>query len=194
VFDIANHYTKTESDNRYLRPDTVNPSFTDTGALGVPTGTTAERPSSPITGQIRFNTDENSLEQYDSTEWGSIGGTGATEAPELSTTSISINENDSGSISINNYNDILIYDTTTSNSLVTSSVSNGNLNIFVGDITNDQNNVVTIQVNSTTPGQTPSEYVDVNVTAVYVDVTSDNAIQVTDFTDESFFNDGYDLV
>ena len=43
-------------------------------AILVPIGPTAERPSSPEAGEIRFNTDENEFEGYDGTEWDSIGG------------------------------------------------------------------------------------------------------------------------
>jgi len=41
-------------------------------AILVPIGTTAERPSSPEAGEIRFNTDENEFEGYDGTQWDSI--------------------------------------------------------------------------------------------------------------------------
>lgn len=42
-------------------------------------GTTAERPISPEIGMIWFNTDLQSFEGYDGTEWGAIGGGGADE-------------------------------------------------------------------------------------------------------------------
>jgi len=54
--------------------DAVNPTFTDTGALGVPTGTQAERPGTPASGQIRFNADASEFEGYNGTQWDSIGG------------------------------------------------------------------------------------------------------------------------
>jgi len=54
--------------------DAVNPTFTDTGALGVPTGTQAQRPGTPASGQIRFNADVNEFEGYNGTQWDSIGG------------------------------------------------------------------------------------------------------------------------
>jgi hypothetical protein len=54
--------------------DAVNPTFTDTGALGVPAGTQAERPGTPASGQIRFNADVNEFEGYNGTQWDSIGG------------------------------------------------------------------------------------------------------------------------
>jgi hypothetical protein len=44
-----------------------------TGALKVPTGTVAERPT-PAQGQIRFNSDDTTFEGYDGTAWGEIGG------------------------------------------------------------------------------------------------------------------------
>jgi len=42
---------------------------TSTGALGLPTGTTAQRPVSPNTGYTRYNITSGSLEFYDGTTW-----------------------------------------------------------------------------------------------------------------------------
>ena len=42
---------------------------TSTGALGLPTGTTAQRPVSPNTGYTRYNTTSGSLEFYDGATW-----------------------------------------------------------------------------------------------------------------------------
>jgi hypothetical protein len=44
-----------------------------TGALKVPTGTVAQRPT-PAQGQIRFNSDDTTFEGYDGTAWGALGG------------------------------------------------------------------------------------------------------------------------
>jgi hypothetical protein len=46
----------------------VNLSF-NTGSLGLPSGTTAERPSNPQGGYLRWNTDNSAIEAYDGTEW-----------------------------------------------------------------------------------------------------------------------------
>ena len=50
--------------------------FTSTGAVKVPVGTEAQRPT-PAAGQLRFNNDTTQFEGYNGTAWGSIGG-GAT--------------------------------------------------------------------------------------------------------------------
>ena len=42
---------------------------TSTGAFDMPSGTTAQRPGSPNSGQTRFNSTSGSLEFYDGTEW-----------------------------------------------------------------------------------------------------------------------------
>lgn len=47
--------------------------FTGTGAVKVPTGTTAERPTG-ATGDFRFNSTLGSFEGYNGTEWGAVGG------------------------------------------------------------------------------------------------------------------------
>ena len=44
--------------------------------IGIPSGTTAERPSSPRAGHIRHNADNNEYEGYDGTAWGLIGAGG----------------------------------------------------------------------------------------------------------------------
>ena len=46
----------------------------DTGALGLPKGTEAQRPSNPVEGTLRHNSeiDETKLEAYDGTEWRKI--------------------------------------------------------------------------------------------------------------------------
>jgi hypothetical protein len=46
-----------------------------TGAVKVPVGTDAQRPT-PATGQLRFNSTSGSFEGYDGSAWGSIGGGG----------------------------------------------------------------------------------------------------------------------
>ena len=44
--------------------------FTSTGAVKIPVGTTAQRPSSPIAGQTRLNTTLGVLETYNGSTWG----------------------------------------------------------------------------------------------------------------------------
>ena len=51
-------------------------SFTSTGAVKIPVGTTAQRPTA-ADGKIRFNSDTDKYEGYDGTAWGQLGG-GAT--------------------------------------------------------------------------------------------------------------------
>jgi Putative Ig domain/IPT/TIG domain len=47
-------------------------SSTGTGGMYVPTGTTAQRPGSPVVGHVRYNTTLDSLEQYTTVGWASI--------------------------------------------------------------------------------------------------------------------------
>lgn len=55
--------------------DLKNTTIDDSGFLQLPVGTTAERPASPETGQIRYNVDTKVVEQYDNNvgDWVSIG-------------------------------------------------------------------------------------------------------------------------
>lgn len=55
---------------------TADSSFNSTGALKIPVGTTAQRPTA-ADGKIRFNDDTNKFEGYNGTAWGQLGG-GAT--------------------------------------------------------------------------------------------------------------------
>jgi hypothetical protein len=55
----------------------VNPTFGGTGFMLIPKGTTAERPVSPVNGEIRYNTTTSQFEGYQGGAWGQLGG-GAT--------------------------------------------------------------------------------------------------------------------
>jgi hypothetical protein len=55
----------------------VNPVFGGTGFMLIPKGTTAQRPVSPVNGEIRYNTDTSQFEGYQGGAWGQLGG-GAT--------------------------------------------------------------------------------------------------------------------
>ena len=48
-------------------------SFTSTGSVKIPVGTTAQRPS-PVAGMLRFNDDSDEFEGYNGTAWASVGG------------------------------------------------------------------------------------------------------------------------
>ena len=56
-----------------IQGDTV---IYDDKVFQVGSGNSAERPSTPQLGMVRFNTDLKSLEIYDGTEWGPISGGG----------------------------------------------------------------------------------------------------------------------
>ena len=45
-----------------------------TGASQLPVGTTAQRPASPTTGQLRYNTTTAKLEYYNGTDWKATDG------------------------------------------------------------------------------------------------------------------------
>ena len=47
----------------------LNLTVNDTGFLGLPSGTTDQRPGSPLTGYIRFNTTFGVTEYYNGTYW-----------------------------------------------------------------------------------------------------------------------------
>jgi len=63
-----------------------------TGAALIPVGTEAQRPT-PVTGQLRFNSDASSFEGYDGTAWGAIGGGGGATSDAIYENSATIAEN-----------------------------------------------------------------------------------------------------
>ena len=51
-------------------------SISGTGYIDIPAGTNAQRPGSPNTGMLRFNSSIGRYEGYDGSNWGSLGGAG----------------------------------------------------------------------------------------------------------------------
>ena len=78
--------TGTASSSTFLRGDnawttvSVTPTAvsdqanSSTGYFDLPAGTTGQRPGSPTSGNMRYNTSTNGFEGYNGTAWGSIGG------------------------------------------------------------------------------------------------------------------------
>jgi hypothetical protein len=64
---------------------TADSTFSSTGSLTISKGTTAERPGSPASGMLRFNTTTTEFEGYNGTAWASVGG--AALVNDTSTTS-----------------------------------------------------------------------------------------------------------
>ena len=52
--------------------------FSATGSVVLPNGTTAQEPATPLSGMIRFNTTTGSFEGYNGIYWGSLGGSNST--------------------------------------------------------------------------------------------------------------------
>lgn len=57
-----------------LKTYTDNAVWSGTGYVALPSGTTAERPSTPLNGMLRYNNETNSFEGYANDSWGSVGG------------------------------------------------------------------------------------------------------------------------
>ena len=69
----------------------------DTGALRLPTGTTGERPNSPVTGYIRWNTSLGAVELYNGSTWIQYyGENGTSNAPYTSLANLSADDPGSG--------------------------------------------------------------------------------------------------
>jgi len=59
---------------RVLDSDTDVITVDINGGLVLPVGTVAERPATPASGMIRYNSEDTTFEGYDGTAWGSLGG------------------------------------------------------------------------------------------------------------------------
>lgn len=65
----ANLVLQTNSANALVFNDSQLANFASTGSVKVPAGTTAQRPSSPVNGMIRYNTSTNTVEGYANNTW-----------------------------------------------------------------------------------------------------------------------------
>jgi len=65
--------------------------FASTGALTISKGTTAQRPASPTSAMLRFNTSTTTFEGYNGSAWGGIGGAAADNCINTNFTTISNN-------------------------------------------------------------------------------------------------------
>jgi hypothetical protein len=75
---LANGTVSTDAINLgQLTTAFTDPTFSGTGFMLIPKGTTAERPVSPVDGEMRYNTTTNQFEGYQGGAWGQLGG-GAT--------------------------------------------------------------------------------------------------------------------
>lgn len=64
--------------------NTADSQFNGTGALKIPVGTVAQRPT-PSAGMLRFNDDSDEFEGYNGTSWASVGGSAITNDTTTST-------------------------------------------------------------------------------------------------------------
>ena len=64
--------------------NTADSQFNGTGALKIPVGTVAQRPT-PSAGMLRFNDDSDEFEGYNGTAWASVGGSAITNDTTTST-------------------------------------------------------------------------------------------------------------
>ena len=70
LLDANGDVLQVNLDNVIVNPAAVSDKEnTSTGGFSLPAGTTAQRPSSPDTGETRYNSDSGSIEFYDDTNW-----------------------------------------------------------------------------------------------------------------------------
>jgi hypothetical protein len=79
----------TEEELQTIFAKLASPTFTgqvtidSTGAITLPRGAEAERPTTPVNGMIRYNNESGQLESYASGAWGAIGGGGGASIATL---------------------------------------------------------------------------------------------------------------
>ena len=121
-----------------------------TSHIKIPAGTTAQRSSSPVAGEIRFNTTLNTYEGYDGNVWGGLGGGTEVDTSVNGTTAVGVGSfavatHRSASIRVQidqgaNYQVgryLMIHDGTTVTVVEEAAVATGDmLGSFTGDINN----------------------------------------------------------
>ena len=65
----ANLVLQTGGANAIKIDQAQNANCVSTGSVKIPSGTTAQRPSSPVNGMIRYNTSNNVMEGYANNTW-----------------------------------------------------------------------------------------------------------------------------
>jgi len=116
----------------------------------------------------------------------------STTAPTLASTTVSLNERTTSSISITNYEAGLTYTTSSSSTLLgTAEVVNGNLVITAGDITNGLDSQITIGVQAKTDGIPVSNVTNVTVNVIYIPTSADTTIQVVNIFSDLQTNTGF---
>lgn len=93
----ANSTTFLRGDNSWTTVSVTPTAVSDqanssTGYFDLPAGTTAQRPVSPSSGNMRYNTSTNGFEGYNGTAWGSIGG-GASAGGAIYENTVTISSN-----------------------------------------------------------------------------------------------------
>jgi hypothetical protein len=79
---IGNNLTYSTTNTTFL--------FNSTGSAQLPVGTTAQRPATPATAMLRYNTSLSQFEGYNGTIWGGIGGAQAGGAIQVNNTTASV--------------------------------------------------------------------------------------------------------
>jgi hypothetical protein len=90
-----NNYTISTTDDITFTPGTGDSVIINsTGAIKIPVGGTMQRPSTSLTGMIRFNTDYNQYEGYDGSYWMPLAGVSSQDWNTLITAETSPGAND----------------------------------------------------------------------------------------------------
>jgi len=133
-----------------------------TSHIKIPAGTTAQRSSSPVAGEIRFNTTLNTYEGYDGNVWGGLGGGTEVDTSVNGTTAVGV-----GSIAVASHRSasilaqidqganyqvgryLMIHDGTTVTVVEEAAVATGDmLGSFTGSINNSNAELFVTMANS----------------------------------------------
>ena len=129
-----------------------NDANTSTGAFDLPAGTTAQRPSSPTEGNIRYNTDLDTTEIYAEGQWGKV----SPLTPVLSSITGEIFTTIARNITLNGSNFL------TANLIVSFTPSGGSASTVTVSPTNDQE--ATVAVPSAIYGESTGTVIAITVT------------------------------
>lgn len=159
-----------------------NTTINDTGYIQLPTGSNAQRPNSPESGSMRFNTDSSEFELYDGTQWKNVPLTEYTKTYTVTDSTTSTNEGTSLTFATTTEN---VSDGTTlyytlsgvdSNDVSTGTSGNFTINNNSGSVTVSLSNDTTTEGSETLTFQVRTDSISGEIVATDTTTINDTSI------------------
>jgi len=121
------------------------------------------------------------------------GGNSKAASPKLDSYDVVINEGSSTDVTITDWFDSISYEVESTDVAVATVSRVGNTITITGsDILSDSS--TTVRIKATVPGLTASDWTNVAVDVIFIDITADDAYVDNLAADDSIYNDGWEIV